>query len=205
MAELSKAELKRKLKEKVGLEPHRHVFLCIGANCQPDVAARSERLLRKRLRELGALSQCHVTAVECLKLCRSGPIALVYPEGTYYCGVTPEVAEKIAVEHLVGGVPAEEFAFASVPLQTAFILQNGAPEASKMAEKTLKKGDKVEWDSSGGHSTGEVVEKVTETAKVKGHTAKATKDDPQYKVKSDKSGKEAIHKPEELKKAKDKS
>lgn len=71
-----------------------------------------------------------------------------------------------------------------------------------MAEKTFKKGDKVEWDSSGGHSTGEVVAKVTETSKVKGHVAKATKEEPQYKVKSDKSGKDAIHKPTELKKAK---
>ena len=70
-----------------------------------------------------------------------------------------------------------------------------------MAEKTLKKGDKVEWDSSGGHSIGKVVSKVTGTAKVKGHTAKATKDNPEYKVKSDKSGKEAIHKASALKKA----
>ena len=69
-----------------------------------------------------------------------------------------------------------------------------------MPEKKFKKGDEVTWDSSGGASQGEVVEKVTATAKVKGHTAKASKEEPQYRVKSDKSGKEAIHKPEELKK-----
>ena len=69
-----------------------------------------------------------------------------------------------------------------------------------MAEKTFKAGDKVSWDSSGGHSTGKVVKKETGTAHVKGHTAKATKEDPEYRVKSDKSGKEAIHKPAELKK-----
>jgi len=67
----------------------------------------------------------------------------------------------------------------------------------------FKKGDKVEWDSSGGHSTGKVVEKVTSEEKIKGHTAKASKEEPQYKVESDKSGKEAIHKPEELTKSKD--
>ena len=67
--------------------------------------------------------------------------------------------------------------------------------------KEFKKGDEVKWDSSGGTSKGEVVEKVTKTAKVKGHTAKASKDEPQYRVKSEKSGKEAIHKPEELRKA----
>ena len=69
-----------------------------------------------------------------------------------------------------------------------------------MAEKTFKAGDKVEWDSSGGHSTGKVVKKVTGTEHVKGHVAKATKENPEYRVKSDKSGKEAIHKPAELKK-----
>lgn len=67
--------------------------------------------------------------------------------------------------------------------------------------KELKKGDKVEWDSAGGSSTGEVVEKVTKETKVKGHTAKASKEEPQFKVKSE-SGKEAVHKAEELKKKK---
>ena len=64
-----------------------------------------------------------------------------------------------------------------------------------MADKKLRAGDKVGWDSSGGHSTGKVVRKITATAKVKGHVAKATPEDPQYVVKSDKSGAEAIHKP----------
>ncbi len=70
-----------------------------------------------------------------------------------------------------------------------------------MATKTLKAGDKVKWDSPQGEVKGKVEAKVTSTAKVKGHTAKASKADPQYKVKSDKSGKSAIHKPDELKKA----
>lgn len=71
-----------------------------------------------------------------------------------------------------------------------------------MADKTFQKGDEVEWDSSGGHSTGKVVEKVTEDTKIKGHTVRASKEEPQYRVESDKSGKAAIHKPEELKKVK---
>ena len=69
-----------------------------------------------------------------------------------------------------------------------------------MAEKSLKKGDKVEWDYSDNKVEGEVVEKVTADTTIKGHEAKASADDPQYKVKSDKTGKTAIHKPEELKK-----
>ena len=70
-----------------------------------------------------------------------------------------------------------------------------------MAGKKLTAGDKVSWESSGGRSTGRVVEKITATAKVKGHVAKATPEDPQYRVKSDKSGAEAIHRPESLDKS----
>lgn len=69
-----------------------------------------------------------------------------------------------------------------------------------MAEKTFKSGDKVKWDTPQGETHGKVVKKETSTTKAGGHTAKATKDDPQYRVKSAKSGKEAVHKPDQLKK-----
>lgn len=67
-----------------------------------------------------------------------------------------------------------------------------------MTEKTFKAGDHVKWGTPQGQTEGVVEKKVTSTESVKGHTAKASKDDPEYKVKSDKSGKEAIHKPDEL-------
>ena len=66
--------------------------------------------------------------------------------------------------------------------------------------KTPKKNDKVTWDTPQGKTKGTVEKVVTDTTKVKGHTAKATKDAPQVLVKSDKSGKKAVHKPGELKK-----
>jgi len=64
-----------------------------------------------------------------------------------------------------------------------------------------KKGEHVSWNSIRGKTEGEVVKTVTSTTSVKGHTAKATKDDPQVLVKSSKTGKEALHKPAALKKA----
>ena len=67
-----------------------------------------------------------------------------------------------------------------------------------MADKDLKPGDKVAWDTSQGETHGTVERKLTEETQIKGHTAKASKDDPQYLVKSDKSGAEAAHRPEEL-------
>lgn len=66
----------------------------------------------------------------------------------------------------------------------------------------LKKGDKVEWDSSGHTIKGEVVEKLTAEKRIKGHVAKATKEEPQFLVKSEKTGAQAAHRPEELRKAK---
>ncbi len=69
-----------------------------------------------------------------------------------------------------------------------------------MAEKTFNPGDKVEWDSSGGHSVGKVVKKLTSPTKIKSHAVKANTDNPEYIVKSDKSGKIAAHKPGSLKK-----
>ena len=66
--------------------------------------------------------------------------------------------------------------------------------------KLPKKGDEVKWGTAGGETHGTVEKVVTSTTRVKGHVAKATKDEPQVMVKSAKSGKEAVHKPEELKK-----
>ena len=66
--------------------------------------------------------------------------------------------------------------------------------------KEFKPGDKVSWGTPQGDTHGTVEKKVTTETKVKGHTAKPTKEHPEYLVKSDKSGKEAVHKPEELKK-----
>jgi len=68
-----------------------------------------------------------------------------------------------------------------------------------MAEE-LKKGDKVEWKTSQGKTTGEVEKKLTSPTEIKGHHVAASKDNPEYLVKSEKSGKEAAHKPESLEK-----
>ncbi len=66
---------------------------------------------------------------------------------------------------------------------------------------TFKKGDKVEWDSRNGEVHGEVEKKLTEPMTIKSHEVKASKDNPEYLVKSDKTGAEAAHKPDALRKA----
>ncbi len=64
----------------------------------------------------------------------------------------------------------------------------------------LKKGDKVSWKSSQGTVHGTVERKVTSPMDIKGHHVAASKDNPEILVKSDKTGAEAAHKPDALKK-----
>ena len=63
----------------------------------------------------------------------------------------------------------------------------------------LKAGDKVSWKSHGGEAHGHVVRKQTTETKIKSHTVKASKDNPQYIVETD-AGNQAAHKPDALKK-----
>jgi len=63
-----------------------------------------------------------------------------------------------------------------------------------MAED-LSKGDHVSWKTHGTTTEGTVERKITKDTEASGRTVKASKDDPQYEVKSDKTGKTAVHKP----------
>ena len=64
-----------------------------------------------------------------------------------------------------------------------------------MAEKTFKKGDRVEWNSHGSKAVGTVEKKITSETEAAGRKVKASKEEPQYLVKSEKSGGTAVHKP----------
>ena len=66
--------------------------------------------------------------------------------------------------------------------------------------KEFKKGDKVSWQSHGSTAEGEVEEKITSDTEAAGRTVRASEEDPQYRVRSDKSGGDAVHKPSALKK-----
>jgi hypothetical protein len=61
--------------------------------------------------------------------------------------------------------------------------------------KQLKTGDRVAWRSSAGASVGRVERKLTSPGKIKGHEVAASEDNPEFLVRSEKSGKIAAHKP----------
>ncbi|MET7679192.1 DUF2945 domain-containing protein [Streptomyces sp. NPDC005423] len=74
------------------------------------------------------------------------------------------------------------------------------------AKKQPREGDRVSWKSHGSEATGEVEQKITERTEVAGRTVDASAEEPQYEVRSEKSGRTAVHKPgalEEKKKGKD--
>jgi hypothetical protein len=68
--------------------------------------------------------------------------------------------------------------------------------------KQIRKGDKVDWKSHGSTVTGTVEAKITSETETAGRTVRASKDEPQYRVRSDKSGRDAVHKPESLHRSK---
>lgn len=72
-------------------------------------------------------------------------------------------------------------------------------------DETFDKGDRVEWKSHGGTALGKVKRKITADTEAGGRTVRASEDEPQYLVESEKSGGEAVHKPGALKRTKKKA
>ncbi len=98
------------------MDPYsRHILVCTGAFCSPDrLGGELYALLPNLLERAGLLfgpQRAKRGETPCLGVCAGGPIVVVYPEGTWYAGVTPALLARIVDEHLRDGRVVEEAVF----------------------------------------------------------------------------------------------
>ncbi len=102
------------------MEPYScHVLICTGDFCSRDRRGRALysqlAVLLQREDLLFGPTRVKRGETPCLGVCAGGPIMVVYPEGVWYAGVTPELLERIVVEHLKQGRVVEEAVFHRLP------------------------------------------------------------------------------------------
>src|SRR5687768_3843588 len=94
----------------------KHVFVCTsGKECSAQGSADVFTCLKQAARDAGIANRVRINHSGCTGQCGHGPMVVVYPQDFWYHGVDVAKAKRIFDEHLVGGVPVEEFRYVAPP------------------------------------------------------------------------------------------
>ena len=98
----------------------KHLFICIG----PDCCSKKEgevlwEFIKKRVKDLPVMR----TKAACFRICRDGPLLVIYPDGTWYSRVTPARFERILTQHILGGEPVNEWVIAKNCLECSSVVK----------------------------------------------------------------------------------
>ncbi len=93
-----------------------HVFVCTsGKTCPSQGSVKIHEILKRSVKEADLKSTVRVNHAGCMNQCGHGPMIVVYPEDTWYCGVDVTGAARIVREHLVGGRVVEDYRYVAPP------------------------------------------------------------------------------------------
>ena len=87
-----------------------HVLICKGGDCKKRGAKTVRGVLKDELRAQDMNRDVRIDSVDCLGLCKHGPNVIIYPDGTWYLGVTENDVPEMVEKHLANGQPVEHLA-----------------------------------------------------------------------------------------------
>lgn len=89
-------------------ETRHHVLICNGGSCLRSHGDEVTLAIREEINRLGAEDLIHTTRTRCNGRCEDACVVVVYPEGTWYKEITPQLAKLLVREHLLQGNPIQE-------------------------------------------------------------------------------------------------
>jgi NADP-reducing hydrogenase subunit HndC len=88
--------------------PERHIFVCTGDDCRKHGGKKLCKAFKEVLDERGLKRRIKVMEVDCLDQCANAPMALIYPDATWYAKLHEADVEEVVDRHLTAGKPVTE-------------------------------------------------------------------------------------------------